>query len=74
LNPKQEFSDLVDRSGGLVNSVLLLLVSFAHLMVAVGALFCHIFITVFTMGRNTVDKATARVTVEKGESFRVLPT
>jgi hypothetical protein len=69
VNPKQEFSDLVDRSGVLVNSVLLLLVSFAHLMVAVGTLFCTVFVTVFTMSRNTIDKATARVTVEKGAAF-----
>ena len=72
MNPKQEFSDLVDRGEVLVNSVLLLLVSFAHLLVATGALFCHIFITVFTMGRNTIDKATARVTVERGTAFHVL--
>jgi hypothetical protein len=74
MNPKAEFSELVDRSGSLVNSVLLLLVSFALLVVAIGTLFCNIFITVFTMGRNTIDKATRKVTVEKGATFDVLPS
>jgi len=74
MNPKNEFSDLVDRSGGLVNSVLLLLVSFAHLVVAVGTLFCTVFVTVFTMGRNTLERATTKCTVEKGTAFDVFPT
>jgi hypothetical protein len=74
MNPKQEFSVLVDRSGSLVNSALLLLVSFALLAVAAGTLFCTVFVTVFTMGRNTVDRWTVKVSVEKGAAFRVLPT
>lgn len=74
MNPKQEFAELVDRSGCLMNSVLLLLVSFAHLCVAVSTLFCTVFITVFRLGRTLVDRWTARVTVPKGGESDALET
>jgi hypothetical protein len=69
VNPKQEFSELVDRSGSLVNSVLLLLVSLAHLFVSIGTLFCTVFITVFVFGRGIADRMTARVSAHKTEEM-----
>ena len=66
LSPKEEFSELVDRSGCLVNSVLMLLVMFAHLVVSVGSLFCNVFVTVFRLGRTVVDRITARITIPRG--------
>jgi hypothetical protein len=73
LTPRTEFTDLVSRSRRLVDAALLLLITFALLIVAAGTLFCTAWITVFTMGRNTIDRATAQVAVKKGATFNVLP-
>ena len=72
MNPKDEFKDLISRSRRLVDASLLLLITFALLIVSAGTLFCTIFVTVFTMGRNTIDRTTARVVVERGAAFHVL--
>ena len=73
MTPRTEFADLVTRSRRLVDAILLLLITFALMMIALGTLFCAVFTTAFVMGRNTVDRMTARVTVEKGAAFNVLP-
>jgi hypothetical protein len=72
MNPRTEFRDLISRSRRLFDAALLLLITFALLIVSAGTLFCTIFVTVFTMGRNTIDRTTARVAVEKGTAFHVL--
>ncbi|MFA6509974.1 MAG: hypothetical protein WCV62_05915 [Candidatus Peribacteraceae bacterium] len=74
MTPKTEWKDLLARSRRLLDAALLLLITFALLIVAAGTLFCVSFTTVFTMGRNTIDRMTARVTVEKGAEFHVLPS
>ena len=73
MNPKDEFKDLCYRSRRLLDAVLLLIITFALAVVSIGTLFCTIFVTVFTMGKNTIDRTTARVSVEKGAAFNVLP-
>jgi hypothetical protein len=72
LNPRTEFRDLISRSRRLVDAALLLVITAALLLVASGTLFFTVFITAFTMGRNTIDRTTARVSVEKGAAFNVL--
>ena len=73
MNPRDEFRDLVSRSRRLFNAALLLVITALLLVVAVGTLFCTIFITCCTMGRNTIDRATMRFTVQKGAELHVLP-
>ena len=72
MNPRTEFRDLISRSRRLVDAALLLVITAALLLVASGTLFFSVFITAFTMSRNTIDRATERVTVEKGATFNVL--
>lgn len=72
MNPKDEAKDLLIRSRRLIDAALLLIITAALLIVALGTLFCVVFVTAFTMGRNTIDQMTMRVTVEKGAAFNVL--
>lgn len=72
MNPKDEFKDLLTRSRRLADAALLVVITFALLLVSAGTLFGTVWITVFTMGRNTIDRTTARVAVERGASFHAL--
>lgn len=72
MTPRTEFRDFLARSRRLFNAVLLLLITFALLVVAAGTLFCTIWITAFTVSRNTVDRWTTRVTAEKGAALDAL--
>jgi hypothetical protein len=72
MNPRTEFRDLLTRSRRLVDAALLLLITFALLIVSAGTLFGTVWVTVFTMGKNTIDRTTERVTVERGAAFHVL--
>jgi hypothetical protein len=74
MDPRTEFHELLARSRRLVEAALLLVITAALLLVAAGTLFFSVFVTAFTMGRNTIDRTTARVAVERGAAFHVLPT
>lgn len=72
MNPRDEFKDLLTRSRRLIDAVLLLVITFALLVVAIGTLFCTVFITTFQTIRSAVDRVTARTSVWKAESLSVL--
>jgi hypothetical protein len=72
MNSMAEFRDLLTRSRRLVDAALLVVITAALLLVAAGTLFFSVFVTAFTMGRNTIDRTTARVAVERGAAFHVL--
>jgi hypothetical protein len=63
MTPRTEFNDLIARSRALLDAVLLVLITFALLIVSAGVLFCSIWITVFRTGRMIADRTTARVAI-----------
>ena len=73
-SPLIEFQDLVFRSRCLLDVALLVVITAALFLVAAGTLFGTLWITVFTMGKNTIDRMTARVAVEKTAAFHVFPS
>ena len=73
MNPKTEFVDLLTRSRRLIDAALLLVITLALMIVALGTLFCIVFVTVFVMGRNTIDRTTEKVTVGREAALNVLP-
>lgn len=64
-----EFSDPLDRTERMLNATLLLLITFALLIVSTVTLLFTVFITLFSMLRNGANVWAERVTVEKGETF-----
>ena len=72
MTPHTELQDLIVRSKRLRDAVLLLLITFALLIVAVGTLFCTVFITTFHTGAGILDRATVRATREKEAAIDVL--
>jgi hypothetical protein len=72
VSPKEEFKDLRSRLKRLTDAALLFIITAALLLVAAGTLFFSVFVTTFTMGRNTIDRTTARVAVERGAALHVL--
>lgn len=63
MNPRTEFADLVSRSRKLTAAALVLIISFALLIVSAGTLFATVFITVFRTAQGAADRMTAKVTV-----------
>jgi len=65
MNIKSEWFDLITRSRNLFAAVLLLLITAAMLLVAVGQLFCAVWITAFTSWRRIVDQCAVRIRAPK---------
>lgn len=70
MTPSTEFSDLLDRTERMWSATLLLMITFALLIVSAVTLFFTMGVTVFSMLRNGANAWTERVTVERGRTFR----
>lgn len=70
MTPSTEFTDLLDRAERMWSATLLLLITFALLIVSTVTLLFTVFVTAFSMIRNGVNVLTDKVTVGKGETFR----
>ena len=70
MNPETEFAELVDRTKRMFSAALLLIITFALLVVSGVTLLFTVFVTVFSMARNGLNKITERATVERGVTFR----
>lgn len=70
MTPSTEFSDLLDRTERMWSATLLLMITFALLIVSALTLLFTVFVTFFSMLRNGANDWTERVTVERGRTFR----
>ena len=65
MTPLTEYRELVTRFWKMIDSVVLLVLSFALLIVAAVALFCIVGITCFRTWRGGLDRIAAKVTAPK---------
>ena len=71
MTPRTEYDELALCSKTLGSNVLLLLLSFALLIVSAGTLFCTVWITLFRAWRGILDRKTIRISAWKVELFNV---
>lgn len=70
MTPSTEFSDLLDRAERMWDATMLLLITFALLIVSSVTLLFTVFITFFSYLRNGANVLTEKVTAGKGDTFR----
>jgi hypothetical protein len=71
VTPRTEYAELVSRAKNLGSNVLLLLLSFALLIVSAGTAFCTVWITLFRAWRGIIDRQTVRISGWKGDVLNV---
>jgi hypothetical protein len=63
MTPRTEWNDLISRSRNLACAVATMVLSAALLAVSMGVLFCSVFITVFRVTRDVVDRTMTKIEV-----------